>query len=98
MARRRASLASVRLLRSSASMIFFLVESSLSDSLQAGQRLAKPGLSGFSSNSSEQTAQTRIGNDIYLYGKPTLFYLDIFKLRVQTSFDLEQPKHPQHWK
>jgi hypothetical protein len=26
--------------------------------------LAKPGLSGFSSNSSEQTAQTRIGNAI----------------------------------
>src|SRR6267154_3941101 len=97
MALRRASLASVRLLRSSASMVFFLLEASRSDSLQAGQRLAKPGLSGFSSNSSEQTAHTRIGNDIHVYGKPTLFYLDIVKLRVRILFYLNQPKPPHHW-
>ncbi len=64
MARLRASFASFRLLRSSASMPGFALESALSGSLHAGQRLAKPGLSGFSSNSSEQTAQTRIGNAI----------------------------------
>ena len=43
-----------------------VVEAICSGSLQAGQWLAKPGLSGFSSNSSEQTAQTRIGNAIKL--------------------------------
>jgi len=32
--------------------------------LHSGHRLAKPGLSGFSSNSSEQTVQTLIGNTI----------------------------------
>jgi len=37
-----------------------------SGSLHSGQRLAKPGLSGFSSNSSEQTAQTRVGNAIQI--------------------------------
>lgn len=37
---------------------------SLSGSLQAGQRLAKPGLSGRSSNSSEQMAQILTGNGI----------------------------------
>jgi hypothetical protein len=37
-----------------------------SGSLQVGQRLAKPGLSGFSSNSSPQTAQVRIGKDIFV--------------------------------
>ena len=43
-----------------------LAEGSSSGWLQEGQRLAKPGLSGFSSNSSWQMAQTRIGNDILL--------------------------------
>lgn len=33
-----------------------------SGSLQTGQRLAKPGLSGFNSNSSPQTAQIFMGN------------------------------------
>jgi hypothetical protein len=37
-----------------------------SGSLHAGQRLAKPGLSGFSSNSSLQTEHTLIGNAILL--------------------------------
>ncbi len=62
MARLRSSFASFRVLRSSASMPFFAVGPADSDSLQLGQRLAKPGLSGFNSNSSEQTAQTRMGN------------------------------------
>lgn len=62
MARLRASFASFMLLRSSASMLCFLMGSAGFGSLQPGQRLAKPGLSGFSSNSSEQTAQTLIGN------------------------------------
>ena len=37
---------------------------SASGALQAGQRLAKPGLPGFSSNSSEQTAHTLMGKAI----------------------------------
>jgi hypothetical protein len=43
------------------------VESACSGSLQAGQRLAKPGLSGLSSNSSEQMAQILIGNGMRIY-------------------------------
>jgi len=35
-----------------------------------GQRLAKPGLPGRSSNSSPQTTQVLIGNAIYSYGNP----------------------------
>src|ERR1700733_13837700 len=38
--------------------------------LQAGQRLAKPGLSGFSSNSSEQTAQTLMGKAMEVHDNP----------------------------
>src|SRR5258708_38147603 len=38
-----------------------LVADGASSSLQDGQRLAKPGLPGFSSNSSPQTAQTLMG-------------------------------------
>jgi hypothetical protein len=38
--------------------------------LQAGQRLAKPGLSGFSSNSSEQRAQTLMGKAIEVHDNP----------------------------
>src|SRR6202011_5242891 len=69
MARRRASLASLAVLRSSASTGRLVAGAADSSALQAGHRLAKPGLSGFSSNSSEQTAQTRRGNAI-----PTIFY------------------------
>ena len=64
MARLRASFASVTLLRSSASISRFVMGSAGSGSLHAGQRLAKPGLSGVSSNSSEQTVQILIGNAI----------------------------------
>ncbi len=64
MASRRASVASLEVLRSSASPLRLVFASVVSGSLQAGQRLAKPGLPGFNSNSSEQTAQTLIGNAI----------------------------------
>jgi hypothetical protein len=51
MAWRRASLASEAFLRSSASMRDLPVEAEAdSSALQSGQRLAKPGLLGFSSN------------------------------------------------
>src|ERR1017187_5959232 len=62
----RASFASAALLRSSRSIPSFDLGPVSSGSLQAGQRLAKPGLPGFSSNSSEHTAQTRTGNTITL--------------------------------
>jgi hypothetical protein len=58
----RSSLASAAALRSSALMRDFSTGPVASGSLQSGQRFAKPGLSGFSSNSSPQTAQTRMGN------------------------------------
>src|SRR5258707_14209943 len=45
-------------------MPVLVTASACSGSLHAGQRFAKPGLSGFSSNSSEQTAHTLIGNAI----------------------------------
>jgi hypothetical protein len=69
MAWRRASLASLVDLRSSASILRLVagsVEAGVVDSslLHWGQRLAKPGLSGFSSNSSLQMAQTLMGKGI----------------------------------
>lgn len=64
MARLRASFASVTDLRSSASIRCCVSLSVDSGALHSGQRLAKPGLSGFSSNSSEQTVQTLIGKGI----------------------------------
>ena len=68
MASRRASLASLAVLRSSALMWPWVagpVASELLDSsVHWGQRLAKPGLSGLSSNSSLQMAQILIGKGI----------------------------------
>jgi hypothetical protein len=69
MAWRRASLASLVDLRSSASILRLVagsVEAGVVDSslLHWGQRLAKPGLSGFSSNSSLQMAQVLMGKGI----------------------------------
>jgi hypothetical protein len=62
MARRRAAFNSLFLvLRSDA-----LDSSDSSGSLHDGQRLANPGLPGFNSNSSPQTAQTLIGKDMVL--------------------------------
>ena len=67
MAPRRASLSSLFPLRASESVGRFPPMDS--GSLHAGQRLAKPGLSGLSSNSSEQTTQTLMGKDIHLYSE-----------------------------
>ena len=58
MASRRAALAS----RSTAPAGVLPAGSEASGALHSGQRLANPGLLGFSSNSSEQTTQTLIGN------------------------------------
>jgi hypothetical protein len=66
-----AAFASVSFLRSSASIERLVTGSIDSSVLHSGQRLAKPGLSGFSSNSSEQMAQTLIGKGIISMIKPT---------------------------
>ena len=63
MARLRASFVSTCILRSAAVVLCFFAGAA-SGSLHAGQRLAKPGLSGFNSNSWEQTAQIRRGKAI----------------------------------
>src|ERR1700761_4464991 len=64
MASRRASLASAAARGSPASMRPAPVLLTASGSLHEGQRFAKPGLSGFSSNSSEHTTHVLIGNAI----------------------------------
>ncbi len=70
MAARRAALASAELSK----VLIFLSEASsaASGAEHSGQRLAKPGLSGLSSNSSEQMAQVRMGKAmvrlVYLLG------------------------------
>ena len=69
MAWRRASFASLAVLRSSAVMrpLVAGLDGSAefdSSSVHWGQRLAKPGLSGFSSNSSLQMAQILMGKGI----------------------------------
>jgi hypothetical protein len=66
-----AAFASLSFLRSSASMWRLVTGSTDSSVLHSGQRLAKPGLSGFNSNSSEQMAQTLIGKGIISMIKPT---------------------------
>ena len=68
MAWRRASFASLAVLRSSAVMWVFpgpVNSDEFDSSVHWGQRLAKPGLSGFSSNSSLQMAQTLMGKGIF---------------------------------
>jgi hypothetical protein len=64
MARRRASFTSLEVSRSSASIPGLDLLPVSSGSLHAGQWVANPGLPGFNSNSSPQTAQMRIGNAI----------------------------------
>jgi len=66
MARLRASLASLSIFRSSGSIGRLVTGSTSSGSLQAGQRLAKPGLPGFNSNSSEQITQVLSGKGMTL--------------------------------
>jgi hypothetical protein len=50
-------------------MVCGVAESVDSGSLHSGQRLAKPGLFGLSSNSSEHTMQVLIGKVISFHGK-----------------------------
>lgn len=61
----RAALISVALLSSSASTPPLMVVPMGSGALHSGQRLAKPGLSGFSSNSSPHTTQILMGKGIF---------------------------------
>jgi hypothetical protein len=63
-AARLAAFASRELFNSSASIRPLLTGSSAAGTLQFGQRFAKPGLSGFNSNSSSHTAQILIGKGI----------------------------------
>src|ERR1039458_2975399 len=72
-AARRAAFASREVFSTSASPAALPTGPSASGSLHLGQRLAKPGLSGFSSNSSSQTAHTLIGNDIASPPKRSLY-------------------------
>ena len=91
MASRRASLASAAVLRSSAVMRRLslvpgvaLVASACS-TLQSGQRFANPGLSGFSSNSSEHKAQTLIGNGITSLFYDACRYGDYCRAEIQVA-------------
>jgi hypothetical protein len=76
-----AAFASLSFLRSSASMCCLVTGSVNSSALHSGQRLAKPGLSGFNSNSSEQMAQTLIGKGIISMIKPTSW--GVYRLRPE---------------
>src|SRR5271166_362916 len=67
MVRLLASFISLSALRATASRGLFSASSVGSGSLHEGQRLAKPGLPGRSSNSSEQTTQVLIGKAIQDY-------------------------------
>src|ERR1700733_111801 len=67
MARRRAAFTSISTRRSVGSKGCRSSVSVSSGSLHEGQRLAKPGLPGRSSNSSWQTTQVRIGKGIDKY-------------------------------
>jgi hypothetical protein len=60
----RAAFTSLSLLRCTASLLRFAAGSTSSGTLHSGQRLAKPGLSGLSSNSFAQIMQTLIGKAI----------------------------------
>jgi hypothetical protein len=87
-----AAFASLSFLRSSASIGRLVTGSIDSSVLHSGQRLAKPGLSGFSSNSSEQMAQTLIGKGIISMIKRPRFYCALRSLRdVYTGFALGLP-------
>lgn len=76
MASRRASFTSLSFLRENASPGRLAGAWSASAALHSGQRLAKPGLSGFNSNSSEQTMQTLIGKAITVSRKNTVMIAD----------------------
>lgn len=80
MASRRAALAPLSDFSTSAGFAF----ASASSSLQDGHRFANPGLPGFSSNSSPQTAQVLIGNAI------------IFSYKTFTTEGTEAHRVPPH--
>lgn len=80
MACRRAALASLSVFRSIASRVG-LAGDSAGSALQSGHRLAKPGLSGFNSNSSEQTTQTLMGKTIGTRDRVILNFFIISSLR-----------------
>lgn len=63
-----------------------------SGSLHAGQRLAKPGLPGRNSNSSEQITQTFIGNAI---GSPFRVISANDKRSRRRFLDSNEPNQPQ---
>ena len=65
-ASRRAAFALLSVFRGSAALGRLFAASSAWASVHSGQWLAKPGLSGLSSNSSEQIAQTLMGKAITL--------------------------------
>src|ERR1039458_2367400 len=64
---RLSSFNSLSALRAAASRRSLAVGSAKSGALHAGQRLAKPGLSGRNSNSSEQMTQVLIGSAIRIH-------------------------------
>jgi hypothetical protein len=88
-----AAFASLSFLRSSASMWRLVTGSIDSSALHSGQRLAKPGLSGFNSNSSEQMAQTLIGKGIISMIKPTS--RGVYRLRPGPPPDGRQKISPR---
>ena len=92
MAWRRASLASTALRRSSASIVCLVAGPASSGVLQAGQRLAKPGLPGLSSNSSEQMAQTLTGKGI----QTSWYVTAITCVDAGASLALNDIPHAQH--
>jgi hypothetical protein len=67
----RASFSSLSALEALAVGLFLSADSG---SLHAGQRLAKPGLPGRSSNSSEQTAQILMGKAIDIHDNADEFF------------------------
>src|ERR1039457_6655690 len=76
MVRRRASFSSRSSARDSAARRSWATDSADSGSLHAGQRLAKPGLPGRSSNSSEQTTQVLMGKAIDIHDNAGEFSAD----------------------
>jgi hypothetical protein len=82
--------ASSRARFSAASMVEAELASEASGALHSGQRLANPGLSGLSSNSSSQTAQILIGKGIPThfttgYGPPPVFGQSIHSMGVRSG-------------
>src|SRR5580693_5944441 len=71
-------------------MTRFAPGSACGGSLHAGQRLAKPGLPGFSSNSSEQTAQTLMGYAMRSNSDFTISVGVLYKMTLPHNFASNQ--------